>query len=191
MGLFNAIKQFLSFRKEMKDSVEQFKRNMERYPKLTTDELKKLSEGELFDAVLTRTENKVDDYGETYEEMTAGINALSEKQRVFYCVYYLDSEVNNGGLCQFFVNSSRAAAPFVSECLGALGAAEHKNLFDGFIQKYNINVNDLSSFDSDDLDTFSAQYDRFPFDEYDDAFYSLKPLTEYLREFIKQNIEEF
>lgn len=191
MGLFNTIKQFLALRKEMKDSVEQFKRNMERYPKLTTDELKELPEGELFGAVLTRTENKVDDYGETYEEMTAGINALSEKQRIFYCVYYLDCEVNNGGLCQFFVNSSRAAAPFVSESLEKIGAAEHKSLFDGFVKKYNIDVNDLSSFDSDDLDAFSAQYDRFPFDEYDDAFYELKPLEEYLQEFIKQNIDAF
>lgn len=191
MGLFNTIKQLLSFRKEIKGSVEQYKRNMEKYPKLTTDELKELHEGELFDAVLTRTENKVDDYGETYEEMTAGITALSEKQRIFYCVYYLDSEVNNGGLCQFFVNSSRAAAPFVSESLEKIGAAEHKNLFDGFVKKYNINVNDLSSFDSDDLDAFSAQYDRFPFDEYDDAFYTLKPLEEYLQEFIKQNIDAF
>ncbi len=35
-------------------------------------------------------------------------------------------EVNNGGLCQFFVNSSREFAPDLSAALDAIGALEHK-----------------------------------------------------------------
>ena len=36
----------------------------------------------------------------------------------------LETEVNNGGLCQFFVNSSRIVAPFVSEYMAIVGAFE-------------------------------------------------------------------
>ena len=191
MGLFKAIREVISFRKELKKSMGEFEKNLEKYLALTTDELKELPEEELFNAVLTRTEKKVDDFGDTYEDMVKGINALSEKQRIFYSVNYLECEVNNVGLCQFFVNSSRAVAPFVSEYLGVIGAVEHKELFDSFIKKYSIDVNDLSSFDCDDVDQFLEQAERYPFDEYDNAFYKMKPLEEYLTSFIKENINEF
>lgn len=191
MGLFKAIKEFISFRKKLKNSMQKFEKNLERYPALTTDELKELPEDELFSAVLTRTEKAVDDFGDTYEDMVRGIEALPEKQRIFYSVNYLDCEVNNGGLCQFFTNDSRAVAPFISEYLGIIGAADHKELFDRFIKKNNIDVKDLSSFDSNTVDEFLAQYERYPFDEYDDAFYELKPLEKYLTCFIKANINDF
>ena len=117
--------------------------------------------------------------------------ALSEKERIVYAVNCLEAEVNNGGLCQFLVNSSRVAAPIVSACMEAIGAEEHKKLYDGFIEKNKIDVNNLSSFDIRTAKDFQKQAERYPFDDYDDAFYCLQPLSAYLTTFIKRNISCF
>ena len=46
------------------------------------------------------------------------ISQLSDEEKVFYVVYYFNAEWQNGGLCQFFVNSSRVYAPIIGEYLG-------------------------------------------------------------------------
>ncbi len=159
----------------------------EKYIKMSVSELSQLSDDELFTAVWTRTENIVS-YN---EDLLEGFNSLNEEQRVFYAVNYLEMEVNNGGLCQFFVNSSRMVAPLVSEYMGIIGATEHKELYDVFIEKYQIKTYDLSSFDCETAEAFQSQHERYPFDEFDDAFYRLEPLQNYLISFIKKNIAKF
>mgnify|MGYP003297115743 CR=1 FL=1 len=116
---------------------------------------------------------------------------LTLPQRYCYALNLLELEVNNGGLCQFFVNSSRLAASWVSDGLAAIGATEHKELFDGFINKYKINVNDLASFSIRRARDFEKQAKRYPFDEYDDSFYALPSLREPLTAYIRQHIDEF
>ena len=143
MGLFGAIKAFFALRKNLAKELEAIQEREARYPAMTTDELAALDDEELFEAVNVRTENKVD----SFEELTEGFHSLNDSQKVFYALNWLEMEVNNGGLCQFFVNSSRVAAPFVSEYMGVVGADAHKKLFDEFIQKNNINVTELSFFD--------------------------------------------
>lgn len=187
MGLFSAIKNIIKFKKELKKSIEEAQKNEKRYLAMTTDELSALSDEELFDAVTARTENKVD----SFDEFEEGVNSLNHSQKIFYSVNWLEIEVNNGGLCQFFVNSSRMVAPFISEYMGIIGAAEHKKLFDSFISKNTIDLNNLSSFDCDEADEFEEQYQRYPFDEYDDAFYDLEPLEAYLKKFIRGNLTDF
>ena len=183
MGLFSFIKQAIAFRKAFK---EQAQRDAA-YLQMSTQELAALSDDEIFNAVQTRTENIVS----SKEDLLEGFNSLNEEQRIFYAVNYLEMEVNNGGLCQFFVNSSRMVAPVVSEYMGILGATKHKKLYDTFIEKYQINTNDLSSFDCDTVEVFQSQYERYPFDEYDDAFYELEPLQNYLVSYVKKHIEKF
>ena len=187
MGLFSSIKQAIILRKQFKAS---FKEQMEKeaaYLQMSTAELSELSDDELFSAVWTRMENIVS----SKEELLEGFLSLNERQRIFYAVNYLEMEVNNGGLCQFFVNSSRIVAPIVSEYMGVIGAIEHKNLYDAFIEKHQIDTQDLSSFDCETVQVFQSQYERYPFDEYDDAFYELEPLQTYLTQFIKDNIEAY
>ena len=55
-------------------------------------------------------------------------------------------ELQNGGLCQFFVNSSRSLAPYVDECLKMVGAEEHRKLFAEFVANNQIDLNNLDSF---------------------------------------------
>ena len=183
MGLFDFDKQKFDFAKAFE---EQMKREAT-YIQMSTAALSKLSDDELYNAVWVRTENIVS----SQEDLIEGVNSLNEEQRIFYAVFLLELEVNNGGLCQFFVNSSRMVAPIVSECMEMIGASEHKILYDAFIKKNQIDTYDLSSFDCENVEDYKPQYERYPFDEYDDDFYKLEPLQGYLVPFVKKYIEKF
>ncbi len=52
-----------------------------------------------------------------------GYEALTQPERVAYCVDALEREVNNGGFQQFFANSSGDTASDTLAALEALGAA--------------------------------------------------------------------
>lgn len=187
MGIFQSLKIFLHLLKDSSKIMAELEAQRARYLQLTTEEMAALPDEELFSAALSRAESKVD----TCEDMLEGIRTLSQPQRVLYCINYLEAEVNNGGLCQFFVNSSRVTAPYISEYLGIIGAADHKNLFASFIGKYNIDLSDLSSFKIQCTRDFEKQMLRYPFDEYDDAFYELESLEIPLTAYIKQNLDAF
>ena len=115
---------------------------------------------------------------------------LLEEQILVYSLYRFEAEVNNGGLCQFFVNSSSEYAPFISKALEAVGAIELKNLFVQFIEENNIDVNDLSSFKVESIDEFAEQYKRYDFDSFDDQFYSDENLHQQLIDYSRKHIEQ-
>ena len=187
MGFFSAIKAVISFRKELKNSIAESKEKETRYLAMTTSELSELSDDELFEAVICRTENKVD----SYDEWEDGVNALNSSQKIFYSVNWLEIEVNNGGLCQFFVNSSRMVAPYVSEYMGIIGAEDHKKLYDNFVSKYKIDLCELSFFDVEKAEEFEEKTQKYPFDEYDDAFYDMESLESYLKQFVRKYLGDF
>ena len=183
-------KLFSSFFSTMRAFTKAYKEQLARerhYLAMSPSELATLSDDELFEAVRVRIDKKVF----AVKDLAQGIAAINYKQLVFFSANYLEMEVENGGLCQFFVNSSRIAAPLVSTSLEAIGAAEHKALYDGFIAKYNIDVTDLSSFLIHDTQDYARQTERYPFAEYDDAFYELKPIQDYLLSFVRRYIDAF
>ena len=100
-------------------------------------------------------------------------------------------EIQNGGLCQFFVNSSRSLAPYIEDNLNKIGATEHKNLFTEFIENNNIDVNNLYSFIISDVEEYEAQTKRYDFDSFDNKYIELPTLQSYITEYIKTNIEKF
>lgn len=115
-------------------------------------------------------------------------------KRDFYVVRQYDEEMNNGGLCQYFVNSSRLATPYLQSSLNEIGAFQYAKLFSDFLTENNIDVNNLDSFKIKELSEFQEQNKRYPFDDYDDAFYALyetEPLINYLMVYVRQHIEEF
>jgi hypothetical protein len=46
----------------------------------------------------------------------------SIQQKVFSAIWAVESEVNNGGFSQYFLNGSAETAPFVAESLDTIGA---------------------------------------------------------------------
>ena len=187
MGLFSSIKAILQFKKKLKRSIKETQENEKRYLTMTTDELSALSDDELFEAIVARTESKVD----SFDEWEDGVNSLNPSQKIFYSVNWLEIEVNNGGLCQFFVNSSRMVAPFVSKYMAIIGAEDHQNLYDNFVKKNAIDLTDLSFFDVNEVEEFEEKVERYPFDEYDDAFYDMEPLETYLKKFARAHLVDF
>ena len=187
MGFFSAIKDFFNFRKELKKSIAEAKENEARYLTMSIEELSALSDDELFEAVASRTESKVDNF----EDLADGVNSLNNSQKIFHSLNWFEMEVNNGGLCQFFVNSSRIVAPLVSEYMGIIGAEEHKKLYDDFVDKNDIDLSELSYFNIAEVEDFEEKNQSYPFDEYDDKFYEMEPLETYLKKYIKEHLEDF
>lgn len=115
---------------------------------------------------------------------------INEEQKLIYSLMNLVAEVENGGLCQFFVNSSSECAPYISSALEAVGALELKVLYDGFIADNNIDVNDLSSFKISDVSEYEAQTKRYDFDSFDDKFYEYENLCKQITDYSRANIEQ-
>lgn len=121
------------------------------------------------------------------------IEKYTEQQLVVISITAYDAEVNNGGLCQFFANSSRIFAPNISENLELINAKMHKAHFDEFINQNNIDTSALNSFISEDADEFIDQYDRYSFDDFDMNFYELEQtenLYDLVIKYAKDNYDE-
>lgn len=113
---------------------------------------------------------------------------VTEEQKLVYSLMRLEAEVNNGGLCQFFVNSSGECAPYISKALDVIGADKMKSLFDSFILENHIDVKDLSSFKIESIEEYEAQTERFDFDSFDDAFYEDEDFHQQIIDYARKNI---
>lgn len=121
------------------------------------------------------------------------IEKYTKEQLVVIAITAYDAEVNNGGLSQFFSNSSRFLAPIISNSLKQLKAYKHKKQFDDFIKQNNIDVNNLEAFISEDANHFIDKYSDYPFDEFDSDFYELEQtenLYNLTLEYAKNNYDE-
>lgn len=179
MGLINYIKTRIEMAKQIKEIAREFQNALkeqdaefERFKSLSSEELSSLPENKLLSAVYARTEHIMNEF----DDILDGYNSLNQFQKIYYAINYYDMEVQNGGLCQFFANSSRAVAPFISGCLETIGAFEHKKLYDDFVEQNRIDLTDLSSFDVEDMSEYQKQTERYPFDVFDNAFYDLHHL---------------
>lgn len=151
------------------------------------DELQKLSDNELYEAVYFQNLDVVD----SYESEETALEEMSKVRRTVYILNMYEFEVANGGLCQFFANSSRSLAPYVSDCLAEIGATDHKQLYDSFVSDNEIDVFHLESFVSEDVDSFIKQYERYDFDSFDNSYMELPLLQNYITAYIRANITEF
>lgn len=146
---------------------------------MSKEALLSLNDEEFFDAIECLCEDAVYD-----------INSpdISEEQKLIYSLNKFEAEVNNGGLCQFFVNSSRECAPYISKALEAIGEHDIKALYDRFISDNKIDVNDLSSFKISSIDEYEAQTKRYDFDSFDDKFYENEDFHQKIIDYSRKNI---
>ena len=114
---------------------------------------------------------------------------LSPEEKTAYTAACLDLEIMNGGLCQFFANCPDCAA-FVPEALDRLGAAEHKALYEQFLADNAIDPLD-PMFQTESIEEFSRLYDRYPWDDFDNAYCGLTPMSELLEAYIRANPDAF
>ncbi len=165
------------------------KKKVNKLEKIGAEELGKLSDDDLLEALSSKILME-----EANLEVSECLKKFSGEKRVFYIVNYFDMEIQNGGLCQFFVNSSREVAPYILECLETIGATSYATLLSDFVTKNDISLDDLSSFITEDIDEYEEQTERYPFDDFDDAYYELyekEPLERFLLEYVKRNLKDF
>ena len=123
---------------------------------------------------------------EAYFGLGDDFEAFNDAQRVVYTVAEFDMEVQCGGLCQFFYNDCEEA-PYVSQSLAEIGAAEYQRLYDDFIADNDIDISGLDEIEYEDM------YDVYPFDDFDDDYYELygrQPLETILVAYIRAYIDE-
>ena len=178
MGLF-------SFFKEVKSAYK----HISKYMNMSYDDLCSLDDEELKEAIsirMTGAERRLD----VEECLTTFFGA----KKIYYVINYFDMEVQNGGLCQYFVNSSRLTAPYILDSLKEIGATSFYKLLDDFINVNNINLNNLDSFIIQDIDEFESQTKRYPFDSFDEAYYNLyenESLEDMLFKYVKKHLNDF
>ena len=117
-------------------------------------------------------------------------NTYTKEQLVVIALTAYDSEINNGGLCQFFSNSSNKFAPNISNYLEQIKALKHKEQFDKFIKANKINLNELEQYETDSIEDFIDKYDDLPFEDFDREYYELEQeesITNLLIEYTKTN----
>ncbi|MBQ8768135.1 MAG: DUF4375 domain-containing protein [Oscillospiraceae bacterium] len=151
------------------------------------EDLLVLSDDDLFETIYMQN---MDIAGEAEDE-DKEIEQFTGARRTVYILGLYDAEIQNGGLCQFFVNSSRAVAPYVREALQEVDAKEHLQLFEAFITSNGIDVSNLESFKVFSIRGFKKQTKRYDFDAFDDQYYELPALQDKVVEFIKSHINEF
>lgn len=161
--------------------------DFEEMKQLHGDQLSSLSDGDLFEAVYYQNL----DIAEIAMDEDRESEQFSGPRRIVYILSMFDMEIQNGGLCQFFVNSSIAVAPYVSDALAAVGATEHRALFEQFLTSNSIDVSDLASFRVISTKGYIKQTNRFDYDAFDDRYYDLPALQDYVVAYIRNNIKDF
>lgn len=157
-------------------------RRASKYRKLGADNILAMDDDSFYDAIECMCTDAV--------EYDIDGEQVSKEQRNVYTLICFEREVNNGGLCQFFTNSSSICAPYVSGALAAVGADDIRYAYDDFVSKNNIDIHDLSQFEVDSIEEFSQNYERFDFDEFDDRFYDEDGFTDRLIDYARRNIEQ-
>lgn len=182
---FNEMMEKLSI--DPKAFLSEIMETQEENRQLHGEDLLSLSDDDLFETIYFQNI----DIAEEAEDEDKELEQFTGARKTVYVLGLFDSEIQNGGLCQFFVNSSRVVAPYVSESLKSVGANEHLNLFEEFITANNIDISNLESFKVFSIRGFKKQTKRFDFDSFDDKYYELPALQEKVVAYIKNNINEF
>lgn len=151
------------------------------------EQLLTLSDRQLFETVYFQNLDLV----ESFADEASALSQISPARRTVYILSIFDMEIQNGGLCQFFVNSSHSLAPYVDACLETVGAEAHRQLFADFISNNAIDLHDLDSFQISRVEEYAAQTARYDFNAFDDAYCDLTALQDYIVAYIKANISEF
>lgn len=154
--------------------------------------IKKFSSGkEVFNSAYIKLAKQIDDY---YEQLNKDDKEkYDEYKRIIEVTELYYDEVMNGGLYQYFANSSRIDAPKLSECLKEVNAKKHKRHFDNFIKKNKIDVNELSSFIAADVDEYLEKCKNYPFEEFNIKFYEIddcESLNDLINEYARKSFSK-
>lgn len=186
--MFGFFKRLLARRDEIaQDVVRLIEEEKDKYCAMSAEELLALSDEELLGVVWVRTER----FSAKFDTERRALDNMKDEQRIFYIVYYYMLQVNDGGLCQYFANSSRDTALFLSDAMEVIGANDHRTLFEDFLHDNKVATAALLSFAVDNAGDFRRMEKTYPFDDFNTAFYALPPMTEAIAAYVRENVTAF
>lgn len=186
--MFGFLKRLFAQRDAVSEDIAAILEEEERrWLALDREELAALEDAELLRAAWARICAVADASDDEIERLSL----LNEAQKTIYVVYNYECEVNNGGLCQYFVNDCRLSAPLLADSLEALGETEHKAHFEAFVRDNAIDLRCLESFAIDSAKQFARLEKQYPFEAFDGAFYEMPSLGACMSSYIRENIQLF
>ena len=116
---------------------------------------------------------------------------LSTEVQTLHVLAIFNMEIENGGLCQFFANGGTAYASLVADCLRQIGAEDAVVLYEGFLRKYQIDVQNLSAFRVQTVEDYIGLTALYPYDEFDEPYIRLcEDVWMRMITFANENIEQ-
>ena len=85
-----------------------------------------------------------------------------------------DMEMQNGGLCQFFMNSGHVYVPMLADALQTVGASQHAHLFLSFCKENNIDPSNIEDFGNVSIENYLALLEKYPFNQFDEQYFKLE-----------------
>lgn len=123
-----------------------------------------LPSDDIYSDAIKRIEEKLKNNSKSGEDLSV----ISLPEKILYVLHEFDSELQNGGILQYFTNSSKEHAYLIKEYLEKIDAMDFLLLYDEFISTNGIDVNNL-----DDIN----RIDCSEFEEFDNQYYELYELT--------------
>ena len=155
------------------------KANIEKFSKMTANEIYSL-EGEDFYTVLATLVGP-----KAYKDPAA-----NEAQITFATIDNFHFGIMYGGLYTFFTGSDRECASLVARSLDKIGAYKTKELFENFVSSNNIDLNNLDSFATKGHGEYVELSNRYPFEEFDEAYCEIDEVYDLLIEYARANVRD-
>ena len=187
MGLFQKINEQKQQRAEIEAAIKAAEDRVEQYRTMPVDEFRALPDDEIYAAALARTEDIV----KLYETPMEGFEALDFERQVFYVIAHYEAEMSGGGLLKFLSGAGQSFATYILPCFEELQCAEHSDLFESFVIRNNIDVNELSDFEISNMQEYRYVSAKYPFGAYNEAYSNLLLLKPLLVDYIRQNMDVF
>ena len=125
--------------------------------------------------------------------MDADPNTLNQKQLTVATLITFDTEMMNGGLCQFFINDYSGYAQHVGNALDEVGAIELQKHYISFIAQNGIDISQMDSFHIESIQDYVKQFERFPYEAFDVTFaeiYQKENLCDLLLSYVRLHKDE-
>ena len=154
------------------------------YLKMDAEALRALPEDELAIALA----DILDERHGVWETGGAALSTLHTEAKVAYTLIAFEREFMNGGIAQYFTNSSRMTAPYLIQALRAVHADKTADLLEGHMASHRIDVNDPPMFDYEHQQVLEEQMNRYRIETLDERVSQLlardgfdRGMAEYLR----------
>lgn len=161
----------------------------EDYRSMSHDELLRLSDSKLEDAISVRLQYEEGHFADDDQEWEEDLQVtMNEAQCTYLAVKAFDMEMGIAGVEGFFDSESRKYATDICNSLEAVGAVKISEALNQFICSNQIDVIEMA--DQNSFVDLSG-YDFQSFDKSYEELLKEEILSELLIEFVRKNIEEF